>query len=242
MADWDDEDFEPPSVDKPSIATDQWEGEDEEDDIKDNWDDEDEESKPDPPAEVAAAAGEPKKGKKKALAKKLKEKEEAAAKAAEAKRLAAIEAAKTPDEKLADKLLAQKLAQESDLEVAKDTFGVSAIDPNKVIIDNFDPRTKEDFITLEKMVSEKFSTFESSPHYQFFLETLFRSSCLCLDAESLKKITSSLNVLQNEKAKQERQKKGGKKTTKAKLAGGTKAGARDDIADYSVYDDMDDFM
>ena len=38
------------------------------------------------------------------------------------------------------------------------------------------------------------------------------------------------------------QKKGGKKGTKAKLAGGTKAGARDDIADYSVYDDMDDFM
>lgn len=67
-------------------------------------------------------SGEPKLSKKKAFAKKLKEKEDAAAKAAEARRLAAEEA-KTPEEKLADKLNAQKLAQESDLEVAKDTFG-----------------------------------------------------------------------------------------------------------------------
>lgn len=65
--------------------------------------------------------------KKKSLAKKLKEKEEAAVRAAEEKRAAAAEAAKTPEEKLADKLRAQQLAQESDLEVAKDTFGESGV-------------------------------------------------------------------------------------------------------------------
>lgn len=238
MADWEDEDFEPPAIDKPVVpATDLWEGEDEEDDIKDNWDDEDEEKKPEQ-KEAAAASGEPKKSKKKALSKKLKEKEEQAAKAAEAKRLAAL-AEKTPEEIMADKLLAQKLSEESDFEVAKDTFGVTSADLNT--IDKCDPRTKEDFINFEKLISEKFSKYESSPHYQSFLENVFRNACLCLDAESLKKLISSLNVLQNEKSKQERQKKGGKKT-KAKLTGGTKGGGKDEIIDYSAYDDLDDFM
>lgn len=240
MADWDDEDFEPTSVDKPAVRTDQWEGEDEDEDIKDNWDDDDDDNKnandATPPKQ--AESGEPKLSKKKALAKKLKEKDEAA----EAKRLAAAEAAKTPEEKLSDKLLAQKLAQESDLEVAKDTFGVNIIDLERVTIDNCNPSTEEDFTNLEKMISEKFAKFESSPHYLFFLETLFRNSCLSIDAESVKKIISSLNVLHTEKAKQERQKKGGKKTSKAKLAGGTKGGTKDEFADYSMYDDMDDFM
>ncbi|XP_039271209.2 eukaryotic translation initiation factor 3 subunit J-like isoform X1 [Styela clava] len=239
MADWEDEDFEPPTIDKPvAPATDLWEGEDEEDDIKDNWDDEEEEKKPETPNQ-AAAAGEPKKSTKKALSKKLKEKEEQAARAAEAKRLAAL-AEKTPEEIMADKLMAQKLSEESDFEVAKDTFGVTSAD--LITIDNCDPRTKEDFINFEKLISEKFSKYESSPHYQSFLETLFRNSCLSLDAESLKKLISSLNVLQSEKAKQERQKKGGKKTNKAKLTGGTKGGGKDEFIDYSAYDEMEDFM
>ena len=48
-AEWDADDFEPPSMDKPAEAAaaapakvdDKWDGEDEDDDIKDNWDDED---------------------------------------------------------------------------------------------------------------------------------------------------------------------------------------------------------
>lgn len=92
------------------------------------------------------------------------------------------------------------------------------------------------------MLCEKITKFESTPHYNFLLETLFRNCCLSLDAESIKKIASSLNVLQNEKAKQERQKKGGKKTTKAKLVGGTKGASKDDMLDYSNYDEFDDFM
>nr|XP_053656902.1 eukaryotic translation initiation factor 3 subunit J-A-like [Cherax quadricarinatus] len=41
---WDADDFEPPKV-APALPTDKWDGEDEEDDIKDNWDDEEEERK-----------------------------------------------------------------------------------------------------------------------------------------------------------------------------------------------------
>lgn len=54
------------------------------------------------------------------LAKKLKEREEREAKAFEERRLAELN--KTPEEKMKDKLLAQKLSEESDLEIAKDTF------------------------------------------------------------------------------------------------------------------------
>ena len=58
-----------------------------------------------------------KKGGKKYLQQKLKEKEAQRIKEAEERRLK--EENKTPEEKMADRLLAQKLAEESELEIVK---------------------------------------------------------------------------------------------------------------------------
>lgn len=98
-------------------------------------------------------------------------------------------------------------------------------DVDKDTIDNFHGTTKDQFTNFEKKLSEKISEFESSPHYESFLENHFRNCCLgrkfihdysaviddistvsafLVNAESLKKIVSSLTVLQNEKSKQER--------------------------------------
>jgi len=74
MADWDAEDFEPELAPKPVVKTDKWEGEDEDDDIKDAWDAESEEDKSED-KEVDEAAKALKIKKKKKLAEKIAEKE-----------------------------------------------------------------------------------------------------------------------------------------------------------------------
>ena len=76
-----------------------------------------------PAADNAKAAEKPqeaKKGGKKYLRQKLKEKEAQKLKEAEERRLK--EENKTPEEKMADRLLAQKLAEESELEIVKGQF------------------------------------------------------------------------------------------------------------------------
>ncbi|GBN86899.1 hypothetical protein AVEN_158649-1 [Araneus ventricosus] len=119
-ADWENEDFEP--VLKKPVVSDKWEGEDEDDDVKDNWDDEEEEGKEEKPDQNMVAV-QPKK--KKSLAQIIAEKEEKKRKEVEEK-MKLLEVNKkelTPEERLAHKLKQQKLQEEADLQLAKETFG-----------------------------------------------------------------------------------------------------------------------
>ncbi|XP_007467589.1 PREDICTED: eukaryotic translation initiation factor 3 subunit J isoform X2 [Lipotes vexillifer] len=101
---------------------DRWEGEDEDEDVKDNWDDDDDDEK----KEEAEVKPEVKISEKKKTAEKIKEKERQQKKRQEEikKRLEEPEEPKvlTTDEQLADKLRLKKLQEESDLELAKETF------------------------------------------------------------------------------------------------------------------------
>uniref|UniRef100_A0A8C9DY64 Eukaryotic translation initiation factor 3 subunit J n=1 Tax=Phocoena sinus TaxID=42100 RepID=A0A8C9DY64_PHOSS len=101
---------------------DRWEGEDEDEDVKDNWDDDDDDEK----KEEAEVKPEVKISEKKKTAEKIKEKERQQKKRQEEikKRLEEPEEPKvvTPDEQLADKLRLKKLQEEADLELAKETF------------------------------------------------------------------------------------------------------------------------
>ncbi|CAL1270739.1 unnamed protein product [Larinioides sclopetarius] len=126
-ADWENEDFEP--VLKKTVITDKWEGEDEDDDVKDNWDDEEEEGKEEKPDQnthvsyFPVVAVQPKK--KKSLAHIIAEKEEKKRKEMEEK-MKLLEVNKkelTPEERVAHKLKQQKLQEEADLQLAKETFG-----------------------------------------------------------------------------------------------------------------------
>ncbi|OBS68405.1 hypothetical protein A6R68_03059 [Neotoma lepida] len=89
--------------------------------VSDNWDDDDEENK-----EEAEVKPEVKISEKKKIAEKIKEKERQQRKRQEEikKRLEEPEEPKvlTPEEQLADKLRLKKLQEESDLELAKETF------------------------------------------------------------------------------------------------------------------------
>ncbi|XP_070821928.1 eukaryotic translation initiation factor 3 subunit J-B [Chaetodon auriga] len=241
MADWDADNFEP--ITKAAVM-DKWEGEDEEEDVKDNWDDEDEEEEK--KAEVTKT--ETKVSDKKKLMEKIKEKENRLKKKQQEqkqKELAEQEGL-TPDEQLAEKLRVKKLQEDADLELAKDAFGVSSTSNSVTGIDAMCPSSKEDFTEFEKLLKEKISQFEKSVHYSSFLDSLFRELCISLEVDDLKKVSNSLSVLLSEKQKQEKQNKGKKKKKGVVPGGGLKAQLRDDL-DYAQFDggyaqDYEDFM
>ncbi|KAB0344878.1 hypothetical protein FD754_021804, partial [Muntiacus muntjak] len=166
-----------------TAGRDRWEGEDEDkdEDIKDNWDDDDDD---DDEKEEAEVKPEVKISEKKKIAEKLKEKERQQKKRQEEikKRLEEPEEPKmlTQEEQLADKLRPKKLQEESDLELAEETFGVN----NTVYgIDAMNPSSRDDFTEFGKLLKDKITQYEKSLYYANFLETLVRD-----------KITNSLTV------------------------------------------------
>ncbi|XP_073320691.1 eukaryotic translation initiation factor 3 subunit J-B [Pagrus major] len=244
MADWDAETFEPEEPIKKAAAIDKWEGEDEEEDVKDNWDDEDEDEEK--KREMTKSEG--KVSDKKKLMEKIKEKENRLKKKQQEQKKVVEEKQEelTPEEQQAEKLRVKKLQEDADLELAKDAFGVSSTSNSVTGIDAMCPSSKEDFAEFEKLLKEKFSQFEKSVHYSSFLDSLFRELCISLEVEDLKKVSNSLSVLLSEKQKQEKQNKGKKKKKGVVPGGGLKAQMRDDL-DYAAFDggyaqDYEDFM
>ncbi|CDQ79338.1 unnamed protein product [Oncorhynchus mykiss] len=241
--DWDADNFEPDVAPiKKAVVLDKWEGEDEDEDVKDNWDDEEEEKK------AEAKKSEAKVSEKKKLAEKIKEKENRLRKKQQELKKNVKEEL-TPEQQLAEKLKVQKMQEEADLELAKEAFGMSGGSTTNNVsgIEAMCPSSKEDFTEFEKLLKVKILQYEKSVHYSSFLESLFRELCISLEVEDLKKISSSLTVLLNEKQKQEKAIKGKKKKKGAVLGGGMKAKGKDDLADYGEFDggytqDYDDFM
>lgn len=217
--------------------------------MKDNWDDDEEEEKEEEKVkDTVEEKTETKPTEKKKLSDKIKEKESLQRKKAEElkKRLEESKEDKlTPEEELAEKLKIKKLQEDSDLELAKEAFGV--VSNNVTGIDAISPSSKDDFTEFERLLKEKISPYEKSIHYSSFLESLFRDLCLSLEIDDLKKINNSLTVLLSEKQKQEKANKGKKKKKGVLPGGGLKAKLKDDLADYGEFDggyaqDYEDFM
>ncbi|XP_071038030.1 eukaryotic translation initiation factor 3 subunit J [Parasteatoda tepidariorum] len=230
-ADWENEDFEP-VIKKPLPHTDRWEGEDEDDDVKDNWDDEEEDKEEKPEQNMVATQAK----KKKSLAQIIAEKEEKRRKEIEEKMKLQEQPSKdlTPQERLAHKLKQQKLQEEADLQLAKETFGVIENDTDS--IDNFQPSSKEDFDKFRKLLVDKIQKTEESPHFPNFLDDFCRDLCLNVSPEDIKKITSTLNALAHEKVKAQKAKAGKKKPGSKKAS--LKLTRNDD---YSIIDYADEF-
>lgn len=257
---WDADNFEP--SEPIGIATagrlDRWEGEDEEEDVKDNWDDEEEEKEEE--KKVEEKQSEVKPPEKKKLSDKIKEKEILQKKKQEElKKIqeTAVSESLSSEEQLAEKVRLKKLQEAADLELAREAFGVdpaaanastTVITTNASGIEAMCPSSKDDFVTFEKLLKEKITQFEKSVHYSSFLESLFRELCISLEVDDLKKISNSLSVLLTEKQKQEKEKKANKKKKKGVVpGGGLKANMKDDFADYGGFDggfgnEYDDFM
>ncbi|XP_051503317.1 eukaryotic translation initiation factor 3 subunit J-B-like isoform X2 [Myxocyprinus asiaticus] len=252
---WDADNFEPNvPIRSAVVRLDRWEGEDEEEDVKDNWDDEEEEKEEEQKkAEVTAPE-------KKKISSKIKVKEVTQKKNQELKNKlqeTQISEKLSPEEQQAEKLRQKKLQEEADLELAREAFSVDPADAdasttvittnNASGIEAMCPSSKEDFVAFEKLLKDKITQFEKSVHYSSFLESLFRELCISLEVDDLKKISNSLSVLLTEKQRQEKEKKANKKKKKGVLpGGGFKANMKDDF-DFGDFDggygnDYDDFM
>ncbi len=175
----------------PVSKGDKWSGEDEDDDVKDNWDDEEEEDKViDAEKQQIPVKQTVLSAKKKKLL-KFAEKDRKDKNESESK-------PRTAEEILADKLERQRLQEESDLLLAKDAFGESKDTSSGLDISL---SSREDFDAFKKSLVEKLLTYDKSPHYVNFLENLFRELCVSLESDDIKRLSSSLTALFNEKVK-----------------------------------------
>ncbi|XP_016140847.1 eukaryotic translation initiation factor 3 subunit J-B isoform X2 [Sinocyclocheilus grahami] len=259
--DWDVENFEPSEPIRSGAGQlDRWEGEDEEEDVKDNWDDEEEEKKEEE-KKVEQKKAELKPPEKKKLSDKIKEKESFQKNKQDElknKMEETVSETLSTEEQHAEKLRLKILQEEADMELAREAFGVDPAAANAsttVITTNnasgieaMCPSSKDDFVAFENLLKDKIAQFEKSVHYSSFLESLFRELCISLEVDDLKKINNSLSVLLSEKQRQEKEKKANKKKKKGVVpGGGLKATMKDDFADYAGFDDgygndFDDFM
>lgn len=242
-AEWDDDDFDASKVGatikKP--FTDKWEGEDEDDDIKDEWDKESsEEEDSSKGSESSAKAHQVKKKKK--IHEIIAEKEAAKIRDTEEleKAKAAEEAANTPEGRLAEKLRQQKIAELDSLNMAREMMGLNAGS-----IDSMDPSTVDEFDQLSKAIVNKVQSFNTSSHYNDFIEGLVKELSLDQPAPTLKKIKIHVETLHSTKLREE-------KASKTKKGGGGKArpSVKNDLqkdlfgggGGGGFDDDLDDFM
>ncbi|KAI8419806.1 hypothetical protein MSG28_008452 [Choristoneura fumiferana] len=165
---WDAENFEP-KLPTTLTSSNKWEGEDEEEIVKESWEDEEEEKKdeeklPPPPPKP-----------KKKIADKIAEKERLEREKKE--RLTAEKAGEeemTPEQKLAEKLKRQKLQEESDLRLAMETFGLTdAAGSGK--IDSFEPTNKEEFSEFAELLVKKITLYKSQDEFPEFVEDLVKN-------------------------------------------------------------------
>ncbi|KAK3943265.1 eukaryotic translation initiation factor 3 subunit J [Diplogelasinospora grovesii] len=197
-----------------------------------------------------------------AAAKKSKAQRIAERQAERAKALA--EAGDSSDEEETEAQKRERLRQtekEADLKHAEDLFGgigisdsrkattaasavvIDAKDPNNTIdlsrLPLFNPSTKSQFELLRNTLTPVLASNSKKAHYVLFLQEFAKQLAKDLPSDQIKKISSTLTALSNEKMKEEKAaEKGGKKTkaakTKTTLAGVSRSGP---VADVAAYDD-----
>ncbi|KAI9136745.1 eukaryotic translation initiation factor 3 subunit J [Paraphysoderma sedebokerense] len=257
MSDWEDyaeDDFAAPPV-APAPVKSRWDDEDVEE-VKDSWEDElseDESKANDTTTTSKTTPPKTKRSIKHAIEERqrqeeLKKKELAAKKAAaEAARLKEEEETKGMSEFEKKKRL-QKMVEQSDLKNVEDLFGGMAV---KVLdttgeypLHTLTPKSKDDFDQYADHLVTRFKDFSSNPLYVAFLETLFRNLSDPLRHDDVKKLSSTLTTLSNEKLRAEKEaSKKGKKNAKKQVVVRT-----EEFDDYAFGEggryegEYDDFM
>eukprot|EP00056_Hartaetosiga_gracilis_P021077 m.22638 g.22638 ORF g.22638 m.22638 type:complete len:275 (+) comp8872_c0_seq1:116-940(+) len=154
----------------------------------------------------------------------------------------------TEAERNASKLALKREIEEREEEDVRRNFGEGDIS-FQIPIESMQPATKKDFESFENSISRKVKRYDHSPHYQNFLVDLFKNLCGEMDSSDIRGVTKKLDILSNEKSKEEKAKRRGGKSKKKKekpsLRGGTKAG-RNALAGFvedetPVNEDMDDY-
>lgn len=223
---------------KPADAN-KWDGEDEEEEVKDSWEDEEEPDEKKDEEKVATPIAKPKK----TLQQKILEKEQLKQEEVERRKEEQAQENMTPEQKLAEKLRIQKQQEESDLQNALETFGVSGVPGG---IDGMHPTTKEEFIELADAITKKFSNYKNDPEYSNFLEDLVTKLFASLPSSTIRKVKGTLDNLYLEKQKIEKgdkpkKSKGGKVKARLRLDGENQNFEEYPVK-YDDFDEYDDFM
>ncbi|KAI7726933.1 hypothetical protein M8C21_013996 [Ambrosia artemisiifolia] len=198
-----------------------WEDEDvDENDIKDSWEDEDE-----PPPPVIAPPSPVKDPKK---SKPVQEKGKAVEVAKEA-----------PLDPVVEKLRQQRLVEEADYKNTTELFASEKGDDKT--IDNFIPKSENDFLEYAELISNKLRPFEKSFHYIGLLKHVMRLSLTSLKAADAKEVASSVTAIANEKLKAEKEAAAGKKKTGGKKKQLLVDKPDDEAVVNAGYDGYDDY-
>jgi translation initiation factor 3 subunit J len=118
----------------------------------------------------------------------------------------------------------------------------STIDLSSLAI--FDPKTKDQFTKLRETLAPLLVQNAKKPQYVVFLQEFTKAICKELKSDEIKKVSSGLTTLSNEKLKEEKAaEKGGKKTKAQKNKVALNA-ARDTSfrADTAAYDDLNEYV
>jgi translation initiation factor 3 subunit J len=234
---------------------------DEEDsDVADNWDDEDsdvEREKAKAAAEAKAKADALAAANKKSKAQRVEEHREAnrrrraqeeddeSSEEDEAERRARLK----KQEKDADLHHAQDLIGDIDLRNNKKAVNKAtiiedqsspgqAIDLSKLAL--FQPKTKTQFDQLSETLIPLIQASSSRPHFSLWMPNFAKGICQEMSSADIKKVASALTALSNERMKEEKQKDGATKKTKAAKSKTTLAADRSvgrGAADTTAYDD-----
>ncbi|CAB3251068.1 unnamed protein product [Arctia plantaginis] len=236
---WDADNFEP-KLPTTLTSSNKWEGEDEEETVKESWEDEEEEKKDEEKTELPPPPPKPKKRIHDKIAEKERLEREKAERAASEKAPEEM----TPEQKLAYKLQQQKLQEESDLRLAMETFGVTEVSTGK--IDNFNPTTKAEFNEFTEMLTKKINLYKSKEEFPAFVDDLVRNIVVQMHSADIKRIKLTVDNLYIEKQKSEKNDKS-KKPTKGKGKAKLKVeGDNAHLNQYDTYgnfdDDYNDFM
>lgn len=164
------------------------------------------------------------------------------------------------DDPAVTRLRARQREQEADLAHAEDLMGsiglnktranttsvvpIGGTAPDETVnlsqLPVFNPVSRDQFNALRDTLVHLITANSSRPHYPLFLQDFIKQSARDLPSDQLKKISSSLASLSNERLKEEKAaEKGGKKskpaTSKAKLVASKDVGMR---ADTTSYEDL----
>lgn len=260
-ADEEEDSSTPPSSPPTAAVSTRRKFDDEEDDsdVLESWDaaedSEVEREKAKAAAEKARLAAEAEKAAKKSKSQRIAER-----KAEHERRLAEEETDESSEDEADKRERLRRTEQEADLKHAEDLFGNIGISnrkattpANAVVIDAknpsatvdltklplFDPKTKTQFEQLRETLVPIISTNSKKAHYVLFLQEFTKQLAKDLPSEQIKKISSTLTTLGNEKMKEEKAaEKGGKKSkaqkTKATLVASRNAAT---TADVNAYDE-----
>mmetsp|Transcript_19538 Transcript_19538/g.52661 ORF Transcript_19538/g.52661 Transcript_19538/m.52661 type:complete len:265 (-) Transcript_19538:454-1248(-) len=149
-----------------------------------------------------------------------------------------------------EKARLRQLEEEADFENTQGLFGSLAVKKNDApgaeTIDAFVARTAADGEALAEKVANKLLTLENTPFFVEMLKSINKKVTVNLSSDDVKDLATTVQVVANDKLKAEREKqKGKKKLTKAASKATVKEthnSAYDNTDDYGGYDDDYDFM